>query len=294
MTTIATPAMRQFADAWETAIASAVCSGIVGDPAHARTGGYHISREDQPTSNYSVQLPEDRAGQATWASAVDMNMNPADMRLVTGRLLASAKDQNDPRLNYCREFYGTLNGRDVTGWDTYHGHPATSDDSHLWHVHISFLRQHAGSPEAMSAVLSVITGNTSPNPEPVKEPEDVDPVQDFRLKLLFDNWAPSRADWVRAGGDGAVYDQAAARGGAVNSNALAHSNTSALVREAQAAIGALTGKVTGIEQRLDKQATGGIDPAALAAAVAPYLPKPPTAAEVAKAVLDAQAARLKE
>lgn len=169
MTTVASPAMQKFAADWEAAIDSAskrgdaaTISGIVGDTDHRRDGGYHISREDQPATNYSVVLPEDKGGSSAWASAVDMSMRPEQMALVTGRLLASAKDVTDSRLNYCREFYGTLNGRDVVGWDTYYGTPATSDDSHLWHVHISFLRKFANDPAAMAAVLSVITGTGVP------------------------------------------------------------------------------------------------------------------------------------
>ncbi|MBG6140692.1 peptidoglycan-binding domain-containing protein [Longispora fulva] len=162
MATIATTTMQKFARDWESAIESAEFSGIVGDRAHARSGGYHISREDQPGSNYSVQLPEDKLGDSRWASAVDMSMNAADMALVTGRLLASAKDPNDSRLDFTREFYGTTNGHDVTGWDTYYNRPSSSDSSHLWHVHVSFLRKHADNPAAMSAVLSVITGQPAP------------------------------------------------------------------------------------------------------------------------------------
>src|SRR5687767_6586160 len=104
--------MAEFARRWEQAIDSAerrddaaTFSGIVGDLAHRREGGYHISREDQPADNYSCVLPEDREGSSNWAAGVDMSMIPKDMALVTGRLLASAKDQGDPRLNCCREFY---------------------------------------------------------------------------------------------------------------------------------------------------------------------------------------------
>ena len=108
--------------------------------------------------DYSIQLPEDRAGDGDAASALDISYDQARMRLVTGRLLASAKDDNDPRLNVCREFYGTLDNKNVTGWDTHYGRPETSDDSHLWHVHVSFLRRYANDDDAMNAVLSVILG----------------------------------------------------------------------------------------------------------------------------------------
>ncbi|WP_051110402.1 peptidoglycan-binding domain-containing protein [Longispora albida] len=165
--------MLAFARNWENAIASAEFSGIVGDRAHARTGGYHISREDQPGWNYSVQLPEDKRGASNWASAVDMSMNAADMRLVTSRLLASAKDPHDPRLDPVREFFGTLDGRTVTGWDCYHGRPSSSDTSHLWHVHVSFLRQHADNAAALAAVLDVILGKpaTGAPPTPTPQPQ---------------------------------------------------------------------------------------------------------------------------
>lgn len=161
MATVSTPVMRKFADDWENAVPSAVLSGIVGDPQHQAEGGYHISREDQPDpDDYSIQLAEDKEGPNNTAAAVDMNHSPAEMLLVTNRLLASAKDVNDPRLNYTREFYGTVNGKSVQGWDTYYGRAATSDNSHLWHIHISFLRKYVNDPVAMAAVLSVIKGET--------------------------------------------------------------------------------------------------------------------------------------
>lgn len=161
MATVATPVMRKFADDWENVLPSAVLSGIVGDTTHQEEGGYHISREDQPSKDdYSIQLAEDREGSSNAAAAVDMNHSPAEMILVTNRLLASAEDAQDPRLNYTREFYGTTNGKSVQGWDTYYGKSATSDNSHLWHVHISFLRKYVNDPVAMAAVLSVIKGQT--------------------------------------------------------------------------------------------------------------------------------------
>lgn len=180
MATIAPQAMRRLADDWMDAIDSAILSGIVGDEAHRRQGGYHISREDNPPDNYSVQLLEDRQGHSDWAAAIDMSMHERDMSMVTQRLLTSAKDPNDPRLTVCREFYGTLNGRDVTGWDTYYGTPATADDSHLWHVHISFLRKYADDPAAMDAVLSIIKGEPYRPDHPHEEddmPQGWGPVQ---------------------------------------------------------------------------------------------------------------------
>ncbi|ADD44832.1 hypothetical protein Snas_5197 [Stackebrandtia nassauensis DSM 44728] len=138
------------------AIPSAELSGIVGDPAH--TYGYHRCRNKLPSSDYSVQTKPDREGDGDAASALDMKFNAEWMKKITRRLLDSAKDQNDPRLNYMREFFGTLDGKKVTGWDTYYGKPVTSDDSHLWHIHMSILRKYCTSKDKMANILSVIKG----------------------------------------------------------------------------------------------------------------------------------------
>lgn len=138
------------------AVPSAELSGIVGDPSHKY--GYHRCRNVLASDDYSVQVDEDKAGDGDAAAALDMKYNAEWMKKITKRLLDSAKDQNDPRLNYMREFFGTLNGSTVTGWDTYFGEPATSDDSHLWHVHISVLRKYCTSKKYMAHILSVIKG----------------------------------------------------------------------------------------------------------------------------------------
>ena len=82
------------------------------------------------------------------------------MKIITKRLMDSAKDQNDPRLNCMREFFGTLDGSTVSGWDTYYGKSASSDDSHLWHVHMSILRKYANDKTALGKILAVILGET--------------------------------------------------------------------------------------------------------------------------------------
>lgn len=287
MSTIATPAMRAFADSWENALPSAVLSGIVGDRAHQAEGGYHISREDQSSDNYSVQLAEDRAGQSNWASAVDMNHNPAEMRLVTQRLINSADDQNDPRLNYCREFYGTVDGRTVVGRDTYYGRFADSDDSHLWHVHISFLRKYANDPAAMAAVLSVIRGepfgSTTPATPGGSTMSDYTPfgrpavVGDRGDSVMIaDLWSQLlREDSPYTAGNPAPGIQRQRRIETKVDQLLAE------IKAARADIAAM-------------KTTGGIDVVALAAALAPKLPAVPSLADIAKAVADETARRQRE
>ncbi|HZE38103.1 MAG TPA: hypothetical protein VE172_04755 [Stackebrandtia sp.] len=137
-------------------IPSAELSGIVGDSNH--TYGYHRARAVLPSSDYSVKTAPDKKGPSWAASALDMKYSASWMKKITKRLLDSAKDQHDPRLNYMREFFGTLDGKKVTGWDTYYGKPVTSDDSHLWHVHMSILREYCDDKKHLANILSVIKG----------------------------------------------------------------------------------------------------------------------------------------
>lgn len=144
---------------WEKVISSAQLSGIVGDSSH--TYGYHVSRNQLSGYDYSKDdCPEDREGDGNAASAIDISMNESDMILVTNRFYNSWKDPNDPRLNYCREFIGTRNGTTVIRGDTYFNELGTSDSTHLWHEHISFLRKWATSMDAAKAVLSVVKGES--------------------------------------------------------------------------------------------------------------------------------------
>lgn len=156
MAEYAPAALKWLADEIIKAIPSAEFSGIVGDADHVY--GYHRCRNKLPSSDYSVQTKPDREGDGDAASALDMKFNAEWMKKITRRLLDSAKDQNDPRLNYMREFFGTLDGQKVTGWDTYYGKPVSSDDSHLWHIHMSILRKYCTSKEKMANILSVIKG----------------------------------------------------------------------------------------------------------------------------------------
>lgn len=131
-------------------------SGIVGDSAH--TYGYHRARSKLPASDYSVKLAADRSGDASAASAIDISLSPSMMRIVTKRFMDVAKDKTDPRRKYFREFFGTLDGRTVTGWDTASDSATTSDSSHLWHVHVSVHRKYATSRMAAEALLTIFTG----------------------------------------------------------------------------------------------------------------------------------------
>ncbi|MEU5668942.1 hypothetical protein ABZ749_00965 [Micromonospora sp. NPDC047753] len=166
MATRATPVLTGIAANWKKLYPSAVISGIVGDTRHAKRGGYHISIEDQVNrSDYSVTRPDDKAPPGTWprdcASAIDMNLSLADMRLCHARLCAVWRNRaNDPRARYLNAH----NGWDGTGnpgrYDWYAGTVSTATDDHEWHVHLELRRRYVNDPKAAAAVLSILRGDS--------------------------------------------------------------------------------------------------------------------------------------
>lgn len=129
-------------------------SGIVGDASHVK--GYHRARAVLPPDDYSVELRRDRGGPDWAASALDIK--PPDtvhmMRLT--RRMRGAVQLHDRRLSCVREFYGTLDGETVYGWDLATNTASTSDSSHLWHLHLSFYRETVGRPQLLAGVADVL------------------------------------------------------------------------------------------------------------------------------------------
>lgn len=162
MTTKAYPATKWLAAKWDLAISSAQLSGIVGDQAHAREGGYHISRQDQPSWNYSVgDYANDKVGPSDAAAAIDMTMNTSDMIKVTRRLYAAAKNRSDTRIHgKVRAFNGTLNGRTATRFEVQTGETYGATADHLWHVHLEIHRRWVNTQSVMEGIYSVIRGES--------------------------------------------------------------------------------------------------------------------------------------
>lgn len=134
---------------------------------YADKPGYHNTRAGNSPSNYSVILPPDKLGPSDKAAAIDLTFpnaqsgNYTTISKYSSRLLKSGKDPNDLRGNYLREFFGNADSdTQVEGWDFYYATTSTSDSSHLWHIHISFLRKYVTSLTAMNAVLSILKGET--------------------------------------------------------------------------------------------------------------------------------------
>lgn len=165
MTTLASDAIKAYAAAWDSGLdyASATLSGIVGDVAHSKGGGYHISIEDQPSSNnYSVVRPHDKAPPGWWsrkhASAVDMSMNTADMVKAWNRVFAVWVNHADPR----RQYFNAINGWNGRGeaerLDFIANTRTVTTPDHKWHTHDETPREWYNNPFAFDAKLSVWAG----------------------------------------------------------------------------------------------------------------------------------------
>lgn len=165
MTTKAHPLTMGIAQEWETYYGSAVFSGIVGDLVHQANGGYHISIQDQPSTNYSVVRPDDKAPPGTWprdyASGIDMSMNSRDMAVCSNRLWDVWNDTTDPRRQYLNGFNGWFNdGGPAKRYDFVTQKISTSTPDHKWHVHLEIRRRYVTSAEAAKAILSILRGET--------------------------------------------------------------------------------------------------------------------------------------
>jgi hypothetical protein len=129
------------------------------------TGDYN---QKKYPGNYSVRDAPNRTGPwwqwfcaaLDWTFPEAQSGNYARIALYTNRLLKSAKDASDPRLDLVLyEFFGQADSDShVEGYGEYKEQDSTSDPSHLWHLHFSFLRNKCGDFWAMWALLTVLMG----------------------------------------------------------------------------------------------------------------------------------------
>lgn len=136
----------------------------------ANKPGFHNKGNTLKTTRPNDYSIRDRVNQSglgmNHASALDWTFpdaqagNFSSIDKFTSRLLTSALDKNDPRLDLILfEFYGQAdNDRAVEGFNEYREQAVTSDDSHLWHIHFSFLRSKCGDFWAFWALLTVLMG----------------------------------------------------------------------------------------------------------------------------------------
>lgn len=159
-----TPELQYLADQLEILEPSSKLGGI-----YAFKPGYHSTRADNQAnwpSNYSIKDSVDKGGPSDKAAAIDWTFpdaqagNYATIDKYSSRLLASGQNPEDDRLNGWREFYGQCDNDDgVEGWDFRYVVAATSDSSHLWHIHLSCDRDKVTSRENMDKLLAVLRGD---------------------------------------------------------------------------------------------------------------------------------------
>lgn len=115
--------------------------------------------------NYSIVYPLDLvAFNRDKARAIDLTMSDSEMRRVTRLLKNSAEDPKDNRLAGLREFYGTLDSKNVFGLSksttTGPWHSSSADKTHLWHIHLSIFTAFVANWVVLLGILSVLKGET--------------------------------------------------------------------------------------------------------------------------------------
>jgi len=171
---------------------SALLGGV-----YAAKPGYHNYRNALSSSDYSVRdLVADRQGSGVRASAIDLSLSDSAMRRYTGRLDSAARSR-DPRLYsphgpVLREFIGTKDNRSVYCYVLVGGRPLGvgadagpdpgRDETHLWHVHLSIIRQFCEDWSALDGVLSVLRGESLAAWQARSEYNEMTPQQAQQLR----------------------------------------------------------------------------------------------------------------
>lgn len=144
--------------------------GIRGDIFHL--AGYHRSRawvlnsEYNTGGKYSVSRTTGDAhgGDPNHCCALDIQLSRDKLVAMCKRLDAAVRAG---RLEKITEWYGTFGDDDrVDGYDNIANRSATSDKSHLWHLHISFDRGSANRDHA--DLYKILTGGDAMTPEQEK------------------------------------------------------------------------------------------------------------------------------
>lgn len=129
------------------------------------TGKYN---EQNFPGDYSIRDAINRTGPWWYlkCSALDWTFpeahggNYARIQRYSARLDRSSRDADDPRLDLVLfEWYGQADfDTGVEGWNELRDEFASSDPSHLFHIHFSFLRNKCGDFWGMWALLTVLMG----------------------------------------------------------------------------------------------------------------------------------------
>jgi hypothetical protein len=217
---VAPPNLKKLGDALRAhygLTASAI--GYKGDNRHLK--GAHRSRRWIKNSAYCTnrtytvsRTPGDRSGgDDDWLAGLDATLPRAELIAACARLDAAVRAG---RLEKITEWYGNDDGDTrVDGYDNIANRAATSDSSHLWHLHITFDRGRAN--EDHSDLLAILTGTEVPEPEGITHVAQLftwkgqDWVGFGTLREAIDD-DEKYHDYRRVYGDGAVYPEPAATG----------------------------------------------------------------------------------
>lgn len=140
--------------------------GSAGDNNHLY--GRHRSYNWDKTSiyctnrSYGTTKPQDQQGDKNWYRAVDVGIQGQLLYDASHRMDALARSGKCPGL---AEWFGTFDGQRVVGW--FEGSPSTSDDSHLYHLHVGVWNQFANDAATMQLLYATITGTAEPSPEEI-------------------------------------------------------------------------------------------------------------------------------
>jgi len=153
--------------------------GIVGDPAHAATGGYHegnddLSRVGRLTTDYSKrESGRDRPG-TNAASALDIGDFDATvggrrhtLRSLSAAIVAACR-AGDERARDVREVIWSPDGSTVQRWDRL-GLRTSGDGTHRWHTHISFFRDAEGRRHLDDNFLGLLKAVANPSEDDMLE-----------------------------------------------------------------------------------------------------------------------------
>jgi hypothetical protein len=159
-----------------------------------RNSGYHLGQSDifgpggQGKRDYSIQRPRDREPFLTNdASAIDITLEPKDMRNLTAKMEQAAK----AGLLDVQEFLGPGPDGRAYWWDRRNGFEPvqlSKGNSHEKHIHVSYPRKRIAEGQDLVAEWEVILG-PRPNPlppddtDPEPEPEDPPDAEELRALL---------------------------------------------------------------------------------------------------------------
>lgn len=132
----------------------------------ANKPGYHNTRANNSSTDYSVRDAIDKQGPSDKAAAIDWTFrsaqagNYANINKYFSRFMTAARAR-DPRLFGWREGQGNEDvDKTAEGWDIRYHRSENPSGTHAWHCHFSEDRAYVESLDNKKALLSVLKGET--------------------------------------------------------------------------------------------------------------------------------------